>query len=410
MRTFEKVGLGYVLALPDEGVSIAVDRLVESRGELSGELVVSATGPGRLLRGRFNLSSITTRGTTGKHLREKMPSIDWSSHLEYLCDHVLQAEREGAPVVVVGNRPPRPAPSWVMEPMLIQREPTILYGEGGTGKSTIAAAIAVSVASGVAAFEGWRVPHPRPVLVLDWEADEYAWNDLIASVADTLGVPPPDVFYRESSGSLPSQVHQLAREVTNREVGLLIVDSVGLATPMAREGSDASEGALRLFDALRTIGVASLLIDHMSKTNMGQDKTTPYGSVYKVNSARAMYELRGGEDNEGGDVRHLALIHRKHNLTPKQPTVGMKVTRTPTSLLIQREEVDDDPGLAGALTLAQRIERFLRTETEPQTVRSIADAIGTEPANVKTTLHRGRDRFVQVGRDGAVPTWHLRAF
>jgi DNA-directed RNA polymerase specialized sigma24 family protein len=404
----ERVGLGYVLSAPNVGLSLSIDRLTESRGELSGELHVAATGPGQLLRGRFNLSSISTRGTVAKHLRSRLEGVDWADILESFCGQVLEAERRGAPVVVVGNRPPRAAPTWVLDPLLIRHEPTILYGEGGTGKSTLAAAVAASVASGVSAFEGWEVPAAQPVLVLDWEADADAWNDLIASLCLTLGVAPPDVFYRPCSGSMPGQIHQIAREVTEREVGLIIVDSVGLATPMARDGGDAAEGALRMFDALRLIGVSSLLIDHVSKAQMVQERAVgPYGSVYKVNSARSVYELRAGtEPEEDAGERHLALIHRKHNLTPRQPTVGIRVERTPESLLLRREEVRAEPGLVTGLTVAERLKQYLRSE-RPMTVPDIAKGIGVDAAQIKNTLHRRRDQFAQVGYDGRLPTWHL---
>ena len=61
--------------------------------------------------------------------------------------------------------------------MLYVGKPTILFGEGGVGKSSLAAAVAVAVQTGVAALDAWQVMASGNVLVLDWEGDGDDWND-----------------------------------------------------------------------------------------------------------------------------------------------------------------------------------------------------------------------------------------
>lgn len=410
----EREGLGYRAWLADEGVGLAIDRMVESRGELTGELSVARAPEGRLLSAaRFNVTSLTARTTLAKVLegrshmgREGGPS--WSDVLEDFALGVLGLHRAGEPVVTLGGLPARGAPEYVLEPFILGgNAATILYGFGGTGKSTLAALAAVAVASGKSTLAGWTVPRPRPVLVLDWEADAGDWNDIVVGASKGLGIEPPQVLYRPSSGSLPAQVHEVAKMVTQREVGLLIVDSVGLAMPGVREGSSAEEGALRFFGALRTIGIPALLIDHKRKNNGDGDDDGPYGSVYKRNSARLAWELRSASEREEGDDLHLALICRKTNKTALLRPVGLRIERADGAIRAAREDIAPDPSLDRALSLSERIARVLG-HSKPMTLRDIADAVGTGPATIAVTISRS-ERYVKVGRDGKADLWALAA-
>ena len=96
-----------------------------------------------------------------------------------------RAHRAGpsAPSTATGRRPLRPQPPSLLRPMLYVGKPTILFGQGGVGKSSaIAAAIVVSVRTGVAALDAWEVVDSGEVLVLDWEGDADDWNDAVDSI------------------------------------------------------------------------------------------------------------------------------------------------------------------------------------------------------------------------------------
>lgn len=408
--TVEHEGLGYRGFYVGEGLGLHVDRITESRGDVSGELTVAVAGQGHLMRARFNLSSMTARASTAKYLQSRVRMggegrPDWAQVLESFCVQVLDLEREGTDVEVIGQQPPRTAPQFLLEPFLLGGNvSTILYGDGGTGKSTLAACAAVAVASGTTTFAGWKVAKQTDVLVLDWEVDGSDWNDLIALAAEGIGIKPPQIFYKGCDRSLPSMLHEVAKEVTNREVGLVIVDSVGHAMPSSREGSSAEEGALRLFKALRQIGVPALLIDHKSK---GEEAKGPYGSVYKMNAARAAWELRAGEEPDDDGDSHLALIHRKHNLTARMKPVGIRLSRSAGHILLRYEDIADDERLVGAMTIPQRIERVL-LRNRPMTLTAIADALGTGTKTVSTSIGRS-DRFVKVGKEGKADLWALKS-
>ena len=403
----ERDGLGYAADIPEEGIRLHIDRLTESRGELTGELTVQRAPDGHLMRARFNLVSQRVRSDTAKFLATRSSGVDWTSLLETFSLRVLDLERRGEPATLIGNRPPRGAPDWLLRPLLLRGVATLIYGEGGTGKSTFTAALAVSVATGVPLLEGWEVTSPCPVLVLDWEADGDDWNDIVAAICAGMNVPQPAIYHLPCGQSLPAQLHRIAREVGDKGAGLVIVDSVGLATPSAREGTDANESALRLFSALRVLGVTSLLIDHVAKSAVGNEGSAmgPYGSIYKTNSARAVYELRAAPEPDPDGSRHLALIHRKGNRTAKQPTQGIKVTRDDQHIYLEAEPVDGSPRLASTLSLAERIRRTLLEERRPMTAKELATYLEAGAAVINTTLIRATSMFVRVGTDGRENLW-----
>jgi hypothetical protein len=332
-RTFAREGLGYVMHVPELAIELSVDRLSRTRGDLSGEVSVAFGMPGtrssdgNLHAARFNLSSGPARGSLAKTLakRSGTEDVDWEDLLEDFCRRVMSAERQGSPIEFVGDRPTRIAPAWQLDPILPSEKPTILYGEGGTGKSTLATAIAVSVETGVAVIEGW-IPRRAPVLYLDWETSPDDVDEHVKGVARGANIPGKVTLrYRRCFGPLADQTDEIARLVATEGIGLLVVDSIGLAAGSSSDGTDASESAIRLFAAFRAIGTTVLAIDHVSKGD-ALDPTKParpYGSIYKTNLARATFELRRATPM--GDIARVGVYNTKSNVRSLLPPMGLEL-------------------------------------------------------------------------------------
>ena len=326
----ERDGLGYRWDATKHGVVLKADRLHESGESLSAEVVIERAPEGRLLRTRINLLAAQTRASLAKQLGQTRGGQDvpWAEVLERFTEGVLELEREGPPFERIGRRPLRPQPPSLLRPMLYVGKPTILFGQGGVGKSSaIAAAIVVSVRTGVAALDAWEVVDSGEVLVLDWEGDADDWNDAVARVAAGLQIEAPEFHYRRMRGPLDAQVNEIAAFCDENDIKLLVIDSVTWAQRTTDRGS-SEEPTKRLFDALRSIGRSSLLIDHMSKASISDDSTTganPIGSIVKVNAARAVFEVRKADDQDPDGTRHLALINHKQNPTAIQPPLGVAV-------------------------------------------------------------------------------------
>lgn len=408
---FERQGMGFVGRFPRDFVELSLARLKMSGGELHGELVVEcshpdATSDGHLLQARFNVSSMSVRTSTAKYLagRTAKLDIDWASVLEAFCKAVLAAEREGEPFVMVGQRPKREVAPHLLYPIIPRDRATIVFGEGGTGKSYLSAACAIIVSTGIQVVNGWSCARPGPVLVLDWEADEHEWNDRVAAVAGGIGLEPPSIHYRSCIGSLTDQAEDVARYVASHGIALVIVDSVGMATPSAREGTDANEGAKSLFAALRYLRTTALLIDHVTGGDMDRKAVfKPYGSVYKINLARSVYELRRADDDRASTeegIAHVALYHRKVNGSSLQRPIGLRYhfstdeAGDTDEVLIVREEMTLPELLAG-LSVREQVERSLKGGALlPEQIVSLIDA---KPATVRQVLNRFKDdRFTKL--------------
>jgi hypothetical protein len=384
---FEHRGLGYHGKYGR--VDLSLDRLAWSRGELHGELVVRLDDA-HVVQTRFNASQDAARSGMAKRMRDKFPhdKIEWGTTFEAFCVRVLAEERTGEPFRVVGRNPRRPATPYLMYPMLPEHKPTILFGEGASGKSTLASAVVVSVTTGVPVLDGWMVTRPTRALVLDWEADEYEWNDRVALIAKGAGLDAPEIDYRYCGArGLVDQVEDVARHIVARGIGLVIVDSVGMASPANSMGGDANESAIRLFQALRHLRVTSLLIDHVSKAAADQEggALRPYGSIFKVNLARSVFELKRGDASDPLHG-HAALYHRKCNGGPIVPPVGVCYEYADDYWRLDREAIDDDD-LTAALPLDRQIEGVLR-EHGRLTPKEIADALGLPGNKVRAILSR----------------------
>lgn len=385
---FARSGMGYV-GLWDQGaIQMTIDHLRRRSGELHGEMVVEsgvvARGGGHLHRASFNLSSSTTRKRLAEMLaeRSKPNEFPWLDHLEEFCTMVLEAERKGTPVMTIGNLERPPAESYLIDPLLPAGKTTIVYAAGGTGKSYLAVLAAVMVAAGKPTL-GWKVTRGR-VLYLDWETDHYEVDERMKRVAAGLGVPTPEILYRSCAASLEDMAEQMARYVSDERVALVVVDSVGMASGTAREGGDANESALRLFAGLRHIGSTVLAIDHITGEDVKSDKRVakPYGSIYKVNLARSVWELRAGED-----PAHLALFHRKVNRGSLREPIGIHVDHGDHSVSFKREAVDDTRLVKGMGT-ASRIQRLLIDG--PMTYNELTEALDLPTNAIRTAVSRDK--------------------
>jgi len=400
-REFEHVGLGYVLRVPDLMTELTVDRMARTRGELHGELAVVCGLPGTRSRdghihqARFNLTSTQARGTVAKVLarRSGAGDVDWEDLLEDLCRRVLAAEREGEPVQKVGALPVPVRETYRLDPLLPERQVSILYGDGGTGKSTLAAAMAVSIQTGAVVVEGWA-PRKAPVLYLDWEAGAASINRRVRGVAVGAHIPHVvtiDHMDCRRRGPLHHFAEDVARLVDREGYGLVVVDSVGMASGTSGEGGDANETAVRLFAAFGYLGTTVLAIDHVNKSDAEQTNRTtrPYGSIYKGLLARALYELRRSKTPDGASV--VGLYNTKANDADLLAPIALRVCHGDDGTIAYERREGMPLELTGPMTQADKLAAYL--EGERLTDVQLADLTGLPANQVRAILNRHKRRF-----------------
>jgi RecA-family ATPase len=227
----------------------------------------------------------------------------------------------------------------------------------GQGKSYIGLHIACCVATGKQ-FLGKGVQQGN-ALYVDFELDEAEQARRAYKVARGLGLekPPEGLFYfspltqENTVSSLNSIIHALAKVVEEHDITLTVIDSFGAAVSGDPE---SAKDVTALFRELRRLGTV-LILDHQSKSKTGErykDKTA-FGSVYKQNMSRNIWQLqRNPEPDTTEDEITLALFHKKSNFGPLRETIYVKATFTKAFTL---EKTEPDVTFADSLSAKDRV-------------------------------------------------------
>jgi hypothetical protein len=373
----------YQLTIPDIGITLEIDRLRRDHHELVGELSVRCELPGaRTVNGNlsiadFNLSSARVRQDRAKLLtsRSNARDLDWTALIEEFCQRVLQADRIGQPAVDLRGLD-RPDPNDQMIEAdglaLPKRHTTILFGDGGTGKSYTALYLGGHIAEkGIS------------VALFDWEL---AGGDHRDRLERLFPDGMPRILYARCERPLVFEVDRLRRIVRENGIEFSVFDSVAFACDGPPE---SAEVAGRYFRAVRQIGGGSLHVAHVSKGE-GADKK-PFGSAFWHNGARSTWYSQLAEGSADSDVLQIGLFNRKANLGRLRPPVGFSITFSDERTVFRRTEVADSPDLARQLSVRHRMAYLLRRGAMAPEV--IAEEIDADLETVKRTARRHKKLF-----------------
>ncbi len=355
-----RTGLGYILSVSDDAESeeeilrFEVTALTKNAWGISGRVTVrSRIASARVVPSisgyyvtteRLDFLSGKSRTLFAERLNTLIPppasgaAIDWGMVVEELVARVMDAEHRQPVLKVLSEVPPTPETPHLLPFLLPDPKATILYGAGGTGKSIISTAIGAAIQTGMP-FLGWESIQ-RNVLYLDWETDEGDLSHRNAVVSKGLGLDEPaPVSYMSLELPLELEMSHIAAAVVENDIGLVIIDSVGMASTQGRDGSDPAEGAITFFRALRMLNAAVLCIDHISGEDQRRGRagaSKPYGSVFKWNSARNAFELIDASEEDG--PMRVTLRHRKANLGPRMSDLTLSVRWDDDSVVFRRVE------------------------------------------------------------------------
>jgi hypothetical protein len=224
------------------------------------------------------------------------------------------------------------------------------------------------------------------VALFDWELVGDDHRDRLERLFDD---EMPRVFYARCERPLAFEVDRLRRIVRENDIEYIVYDSVAFACDGPPE---AAEVAGRYFRSVRQIGVGSLHIAHMNKSENGDQK--PFGSVFWYNGARAIWFAQRADDSQDGDVIRLGLFNRKANLGRLGSPFGFTVTFSDDRTTFRRAEVADNPELAERLSVKQRMAALLRKGSF--TPEAVAEEIGAEVETVRRTVRRHGQLFVTL--------------
>lgn len=390
-------GDGYILEWP-AGVRAEVERITEHRDELTAEVTINSKrlpSPGLLHSARLNLVSSQARNTLAKALSAREPDLDWGAVVEGLCFLVREHYRAGDPAIPIQSYVPSPAAPWVVEPFVERGGCTVIFADGGTGKSLLAMGISCTLAGNYDVL-GRRHGAPLPVLYLDWETDADTFYHRIQAISKGSGAPVPPIFYRRQVASLAEAAPTLRKEVIKLGIGMVVVDSLG----PARGGEpESAEATIKLFNAARSLGVPWLALDHVTKSQ-GNDSTRPFGSTYTHNLARLTWGLDKAQD-ETADATVVSWSNHKRNNGRLLAKMGMRISfHTDAAdrlqaVMFQRVDLLETD-LAEKMPLHNRITYALKGG--PLTVDQLANELQANRESISRALRRGLDKiFVKLG-------------
>lgn len=269
---------------------------------------------------------------------------------------------------------------------------TMMDGEGGSGKSTIATDAAACVTTAREPFGGSGSISPTNVIIVAPEDDaaDTVRPRIEAAGGDARRVRVLNsVPYRDGPGTraltLPTDVAYLRVALEHDNAHLIILDPImSLFDPHVDTHKDASvRTALRpLLELLGDLRVACIAIRHVPKHVSDRAAQRGIGSVAFSNLARVV--LNVGE--HPWDLDRRVMCAAKSNLGGLAPTLSFEMRDTPWQG-IQRIAWDPQPFPVGADALAAlsanpergQVLRVLMEYSRPLTSQEIAHTLGYGP-------------------------------
>jgi exonuclease VII small subunit len=239
------------------------------------------------------------------------------------------------------------------------------------------------------------------VLYMDYEASADEVNEHVRLLRNGLGLPGIELAYRRCYVPLADEIEDVQRLVAERDVKLLIVDSLALACGGEPE---KTEYVIPLFRALRALGVAVFIIHHVNREGK------VYGSAYLKNMARNVWELKKTQE-VGSDEVIIGLYHEKVNRGKKLKPIGLRfdyggVNRAEsTGVAVETYDLKDDPDQARNLPMKDRLAEALRRGR--MTVKELAEEINEAEDSIRVILNRNKGSLFQPTKEGY---WGLSAF
>ena len=389
------VGDAMQFVWPEHGIEVELDRFHAGHEEITCDIYVRSRNepnPGLVHFGRLNLMTARTRAELAKLLTERDNSVCWADILLQLCTLAVQRYRDGDPAVDLRTVDPYVKTRWLLYPYIERGGPTILYAEGGVGKSVLALWMGLQVALGPRDAQGHVQPSSN-VLYLDWETSPEVhaerMNGLCAGMNIDLDARPP-ITYRRMGAGLPSAAATVRRDIDKLRAGLVIVDSLAFAGEGAPEDSGT---AVQLFQCIRSFPVPALCIHHKRKSISGMRSESQrdrlFGSVYYLNSARLVWEADSNA-NEDSDAHNVALINVKANDGRLLKRHALTIHFTNRDDRIERIEVKPidmlEAGFDEKVSVRDRVVHELARGA--LSAQALADNLGMEERNLSSRLSK----------------------
>ena len=378
---------GYTLEW-QEGVTIEVSRIKDYRDDIYSEITVSssqADPPALGATYKYYLLSQSGREKMSKMLTARLNTVRWAEVLEQLSNEVVSRFRAGEPLIKVLSSDNYLPTKYLLDPIIPEGMPTVIFGEPESGKSQLAVIVAYAVAL---PWEhntlGWKTRDtPANVLFLDWEAGPSDLGYRSKCFMTGMSLPNIEFNYLGCSRPLVDMIEEVKEKVEKEKIQLIIIDSLGYA---CSGDINKADPATSLWRALRKIpNVTTLAIAHTQK---GEGKRTVFGSQFFEAGGRQIWELRRDEESDEKELI-LGLFHNKSNISGRRQPMGYILSYGEDSLSIRKHDLKQTT-LVKSLPTRQQIERILLNDGA-KTTKEIVEELGKPRTNIDVALKRMKD-------------------
>lgn len=322
--------------------------------------------------------------------------INWSSIVESSSNLAIDTWRAGDAAVKLSSIPEQPTGTevqYLVEPIVLLGQPTLIYGDGGSGKSYFAtfSAVLTDQQGFVDPSHGLGYVREARVLYLDWETDVDEIASRVRRIHNGLGITSQTgIVYRAMEHPLTSSVDRILDICHEFQIDYIIYDSMGLACGGELE---SAEVVLAFFRAVRQIGGSSLIISHTNKSG------GLFGSQYTQNSSRSVFELKKTSTASSNSI-HATLVHRKvNNVQLLAPTSWVVEFSDSDKVTLSRQDTMLTES-ASEISYQDFVMRFLRDSDNPISRGDLARTIAE---------FKPDDDDAKVGRNVASSVSKLKA-
>ena len=196
------------------------------------------------------------------------------------------------------------------------------------------------------------------------------------------------------SASLDQSKHTVARHMEENGVTFLIIDSAAMAAGGDPTNLEKTNG---FFATLRTLRVPSLIIAHQTKGN--ERETTPFGSVFWHNQARATHQI-AKQQSPGENILNIAILNQKMNNGPERHPLSFQLDFSDDMIKITQTDIQDNPTLSKRTTVMAQVRDALwknidreTKELKPMTLEEIALEKDIDNRDsLRSTLNRWKNK------------------
>lgn len=388
----------YSFLWKDAGYRFTVENFRDGSEGVSAEVRIRTTTAypngrtGHVHLSRLNLLSTSARATLVRQLEKRIPAADWEGMVEYAATAAVLRHRRGEPAVDLADVDATDTVPFLLRDLVPEGETSVLFAAGGSAKSYLALAMCVAVATGEPVGNLFLPNYQCNALYLDYETRRETHARRLALFCRGAGLPGKirGIYYRRLYRPVAEEVRQVRALVREKNIGLVIVDSLGPASGGEQEKADAT---IRALNALRALGaVTVVVISHVTRQVADQERGhgKPFGSVFVENLARQCWEVRKAASRTGATL-DLGLFCTKVNEGQPPGPFGCRLTWDTEARWVRlgRTDIHDDPELIAHGSAVDRILALLREGARP--TNEIAEALVIPVGTVRGTLKRLKD-------------------